>query len=85
VNGCVNPDHLRWGTRLENAADKVAHGTMARGERVGSAKLTAAQVEEIRERYAAGGIAQEALGREFGVVHATISRIVSGRSWEHAS
>lgn len=25
--GCVNPRHIRWATRFENAADKKLHGT----------------------------------------------------------
>lgn len=27
---CVNPHHLRWATRVENAADKILHGTNRR-------------------------------------------------------
>jgi hypothetical protein len=45
---CVNPGHLRWATHRENEADKIAHGTRLRGERSGTAKLTEAQVREIR-------------------------------------
>lgn len=30
------PDNLRWGTVLDNAADKTIHGTVASGERHGS-------------------------------------------------
>jgi hypothetical protein len=25
--GCVNPKHLRWGTRLDNVRDMIEHGT----------------------------------------------------------
>lgn len=30
--GCVNPRHLRWATRLENANDALRDGTTSRGE-----------------------------------------------------
>ena len=30
---CINPQHLRWATPVENAADKVVHGTVLEGER----------------------------------------------------
>lgn len=46
--GCVAPNHLRWATSAENKADTVAHGTIARGERHGHAKLTADEVRAIR-------------------------------------
>ena len=46
--GCVNPMHLRWATQADNAADKVRHGTDARGERQWQAKLTEDDVRRIR-------------------------------------
>lgn len=40
--------NLRWGTRLENQADKVAHGNSCRGTENVGAKLTSSAVIEIR-------------------------------------
>lgn len=54
VRGCVNGKHLRWATTSENHADKVIHGTDGRGERCATAKLTRAQVREIRRRISSG-------------------------------
>jgi hypothetical protein len=81
VKLCLNPDHLKWGTRAENEADKMIHGTSNQGEGNGRAKLTVVQVAEIRRRYAAGGITQAALGREYGVAGVTIHDVVRGRNW----
>jgi transcriptional regulator with XRE-family HTH domain len=41
-----------------------------------SSKLTLANATEIRRRYAAGGISQEALAKEYGVHQGTISNII---------
>lgn len=78
---CVNPRHLRWGTHLQNEADKLTHGTLRRGERHGMAKLTNAQVAEIRRRHAVGGISQVALALEYGVSEATMNRIIRNLAW----
>lgn len=43
--------------------------------------LTAAQVAEIRRRYAAGGVFQRQLGEEFGVSQTCIGKIVRGQRW----
>ncbi|HSH02044.1 MAG TPA: HNH endonuclease [Anaerolineae bacterium] len=49
-----------------------------------SAKLTADQVLEIRERYAAGGIRYKELSKKYGVNIAMIGNIVRGLAWRHA-
>lgn len=54
-----------------------------RGEQHGNAKITDDQVLEIRKRYAAGGITQANLAREYGLTHGTLSVIISGRGWSH--
>lgn len=79
--GCINPRHLRWGTRKENAADQITHGTDGRGERHSQAKLSAVEVMEIRRRYAAGGVTQASLGREYGVHQSTISLVCHQKAW----
>ena len=80
---CIARAHVRWGSREENMADRVADGTSSKGEGNGRAKLTDAQVVEIRERYAAGGISQKALADEYGVTFSLISLIVLGKTWPH--
>lgn len=57
LNGIPNYNklyNLKYGTRLENVEDSVQHGTKAKGEKVGSAKLTNKQAAQIRRRYKAG-------------------------------
>jgi hypothetical protein len=57
---------------------------IARGERSPAAKLTNAQVQEIRARYAVDAAQrpkQSVLARQYGVSRATINGIVRGRRW----
>lgn len=80
-DGTRSNDHfsnLRWGTRAENHADKVAHGTAPRGENQGAHKLTAAQVEEIKAAVW-GGELQRVVAERFGVRQPQVSRIMAGK------
>lgn len=80
---CANPRHLFKGSAADNMTDKVKKGRHLIGSQVGTSKLTEDQVREIRARYAAGGISQAALGREYGVHQHPIWAIVNGKSWKH--
>ncbi len=81
--GCVNPVHLRWATPAENNADKLMHGTHNRGERCGTAKLTEAQVRQIRA--SEGKSSQRALAEKFGVSTTSIHLILNRTNWAHVS
>lgn len=76
--GCCNPRHLAWKTKVENEADKIIHGTSNRGERNPRAKLTRAEIVEIRS---ASNTPRNLLAKKFGVKRGTIMDIRSGRSW----
>lgn len=74
---CVNVRHLLDGTRSENYADSVGHGTCSRGERNGKAKLTEADVRAIR---AAVGTSSE-IATRYGTSHPNVHSIRTRRSW----
>lgn len=76
---CMNYRHLRWATRKENFADMEEHGTKLRGERSLKAKLTEAQVRQIRSLR--GSKTLEDLSEQFGVHRATISLIHTRKNW----
>jgi hypothetical protein len=84
--GCTNPAHLRLGTHRENMNDMLergrARGGGVRGERNGFAKLTEAQVREIRAAAAAGSSTSK-LARCYGVDPSNIRYIVARRWWAH--
>lgn len=82
--GCVHPKHLSWKTAKENSDDREVHGTVNRGTRNGSAKLTEDQVREIRAIYdsrppRSKGTAE--LGAQFGVHPSIISAVGLRRKW----
>jgi hypothetical protein len=77
---CVRPDHLLLGTDQDNIDDKVSRGRQAKGERVGSAILSDANVVEIRAIYERGESHQAGIARLFGVDRRTINRIVHYQS-----
>ncbi len=76
-------DNLEWVTYSGNAVHAYEHGLQDRGESHGRAKLTDAQVTEIRERYSGKWGEQSALAREYGVSQGLISQIVKGEVWTH--
>ncbi len=77
---CVNPAHLLTGTKADNARDVVNRGMSSRKE-CRSAKLTEDKVLEIRALYATGEYTQRALGEQFGVDQALISRVIHRQRW----
>jgi hypothetical protein len=78
---CLNPEHLETGTYADNnGIDRVRDGTDNRGEKNISAKLTATQVLEIRERATE---TYQRLAEEYGVDRTTISYIITRRTWKH--
>jgi hypothetical protein len=53
------------------------------GEDLPQAVLTKEAVRDIRRRYAAGGISQPMLAREYGVHQSTIWKVIHGLWWKH--
>lgn len=87
VPACQNPAHLYLGTKADNNAQCHAEGRYSHvprvwGENNNRAKLTSARTDELRARYA-NGESQSALARAFGIHHATVHTVVTGRTWKH--
>ena len=89
VRACQNPDHWFLGTTAVNLADMRRKGRGSKpplsgfGRPPASAKLTYELAEEIRQRYAAGGILQRDLALDYGVDQSNISAIIRGKTWLH--
>jgi hypothetical protein len=83
VRLCCNPAHLELGTTADNNRDMLLRGRQARGSRHGNARLTEAQVADIRASLDAGE-KQTVLADRYGVSQAHISLIHRGAAWRDA-
>jgi|ERR1035438_4988487 hypothetical protein len=81
---CVRPSHVFEGTQGDNTADRDAKKRTAHqhGMTNGTAKLTDAEVLEIRWLYETG-IRVNSLAKQFGISHSIVSEILSGKRWTH--
>jgi hypothetical protein len=74
--------NLAWGTAVENWDDSRRHGTAQVGSKHGMAKLTEAQVAEIRATPRTQG-SLRGLAKQYGVSKVLIGKIRSGEVWRH--
>lgn len=85
VRACINPDHLFLGTQRDNMRDMNSKGRgripNVRGERQGSAKLTAENVREIRRL--AQTMTQDCVARLFLIDRSNVGLIVRRKAWKH--
>jgi hypothetical protein len=85
---CCNPDHLSVGTQSDNVTDAMQKGRMKtkRGSNHKLAKLTEAQVAQIRLAYVPGSSGERSitgLAAKFGVGKSSIHRILHRQTWGH--
>lgn len=82
---CVNPDHLFLGTHKDNMKDKALknrHGRKAPiGEYAHSAKITEAQVIEIRSL--CGFKKQSEIAKMYNITQSNVSAIINRKNWKH--
>ena len=81
---CINPEHLRHGTQLENVRDmkQKERGNYLHGSQQSQAKLNEEDVKIIKEKLAIG-VTSARLARDFNVSDAAIRNIKMGRRWTH--
>jgi hypothetical protein len=72
-----SPGNLYWGTSRQNARDAIVHGTMPRGTRHGTSKLTEAAVRSIR----ADSRVMRFIAADYGVSQAAIQNVKSRKNW----
>ena len=78
---CINPEHLRLGTAIDNVRDRVEKGRSAIGSDNGRSKLTEEQVKRIKgEEFFEPDMA---LARKYGVDKKAIYCIKHDLTWTH--
>jgi HNH endonuclease len=78
TNNAAN--NLEWATRAENDEHKKVHGWTTPGTKNAQAKLTEAQVIEIRNLRKQGW-SEDELAAQYGVTSSNVSLIVLRKSW----
>lgn len=80
---CVNPNHLKGGTQIDNIKDMITKGRgnykPPKGQDHGMAKVTDEEVLEIKEAYSEGLLTQKMLGDIYGISDSQVSNIIRGR------
>ena len=80
---CVNPAHMTLGCEALAVFYQRKSGRWPHGENHPRAKLSAAQVRQIREQK--GKVLQKDLAAEYGITKTTVSNIMLGKRWKEAS
>lgn len=75
--------NLAWGTRSENEADKLSHGTYQRGDGAPSGILSERQVRVVKKLLRKGALSQREIGILCGVSESAIGAINRGQNWSH--
>lgn len=81
---CCNPAHLFIGTPADNTADRDAKMRGIHGERNHKAKMTEADVVELR-RLRGDGVTTVKLAAMFGISQAVASKAALGQTWRHVA
>lgn len=84
---CVNPAHLRIGTRKENTGDMVARGRQRYAtpwrSSPGSRRLSADGVAIIRAFRRHTWLTLKEIGQRMGFSTVTICSVATGKTWKH--
>lgn len=78
-NGCVDPRHVRWATRLENMDDMIGHGRTNRGTKCPTSQLTDDQVRDIRRL--SGTMSQKRIAALFSTSQGNVCNIILRKRW----
>ena len=81
VRNCINPNHLWLGTVQQNLEDRKIKGRNAAGENHGNSKLTANDVNNIRNSYFNKTMSVINLCKYYSLGKSTVYDIISGKSW----
>lgn len=79
---CINPDHLRVGTNIDNMKDMVDAGRSCRGSNHSRAKLKESDIPKIKE-LGKVGFTQSRIATLFNVSQVNVGLILRNKNWKH--
>ena len=82
--GCVRPDHLFLGTNADNMQDMISKGRGGLGERNPGARLTAADIEDIRKSRSRGESFRSIAAR-LHVSPSCVHKVATKKTWTHVT
>ncbi|MEM7590473.1 MAG: HNH endonuclease, partial [Cyanobacteria bacterium P01_A01_bin.83] len=92
INGCktdANACNLEWVSASENMSHAHSNGLRpkvnTKGQNNGFAKLTEAEVIQIKRLLSDGKLTQKTIGSQFNISQSTVKSIKSGRRWSYLS
>lgn len=80
---CLNPKHLKIGTRMENVQDMLDKQRNPKGEIIGNSRLSEEEVVYIKHKLAVGEKTGKQLADEFNISESTVSAIKNQVVWRH--
>lgn len=85
TQACINPNHLRIGTKKDNTHDMVSKGRLVvcKGENNVNSVLTSKKVISIRKEYSYFKVTGRILAKKYGVSMQTIYDIKNRKAWKH--
>lgn len=79
---CVNPNHLKVGTQIENLLDCKKKGRVPKGEKHWSCRLSEDQVLAIRE-LSQSKVSNAEIMKVFNLKRQNLESIIDRRTWTH--
>jgi hypothetical protein len=73
--------NIRWGTQVDNEADKHRNGNSLEGIKNLNAKLTVAQVKEMRRLFNEG-LSRDTLAAKYKIHKTTVCRVINGARYK---
>lgn len=80
---CINPEHLRKGTQLENVRDAIRNGKTPRGSKIGTSKHDELEIYGVKVLIEKTNLTNKEIEHITKINKETISAIRTGKQWNH--
>ena len=81
LNNCLT--NLKWGTKAENTADKIRHGTNKKRIGTTNTKLNRKQILKIKELGCSDKYTHKQIAEKMEISRSNVTAIINGKYWEN--